>query len=64
VRTNRLKFVVVTSWSPQILAVPAGSVTDEIVTKQHATVPQPVSATTDRRATAQQHSAKFSDPNL
>ena len=42
VRPNCLKFAVVTSSSsPQILAVPAGSVTEETVTKQQATVPRP-----------------------
>jgi hypothetical protein len=40
VRSNLLKFAVVTSSSsPQNLAVPAGSVTEETVTKQQATVP-------------------------
>jgi hypothetical protein len=57
VRPNRLKFVVVTSSSsPQILVVPAGSVTEETVTKQQATVLRPVSTTADRRARAQQRS--------
>ena len=57
VRPNRLKFAVVTSSSsPKILAVPAGSVTEETVTKQQATVPRPVGTTADRRARAQQRS--------
>jgi hypothetical protein len=57
VRPNRLKFAVVTSSSsPRILAVPAGSVAEETVTKQQATVPRPVSTTADRRARAQQRS--------
>jgi hypothetical protein len=57
VQPNRLKFAVVTSSSsPQILAVPAGSVTEETVTKQQATVPRPVSTTAGRSARAQQRS--------
>jgi hypothetical protein len=55
VRPNRLKFAVVTSSSsPQILAVPARSVTEETVTKQQASVLRPVSTTADRRARVQQ----------